>query len=50
VAAKDIGFRQLGRDTLLAGVDDLGVRRRGCDLCDVPPFDRVTKHNTRSRR
>lgn len=43
VAAKNVGGGQFNGDALLAGVDELGLRRDGGDLRDMPRFYRVTE-------
>jgi hypothetical protein len=50
VSAENVGFRQLGGDSLLAGINDFGVRRGRRDLRDVLLFYWVTQHDTRMRR
>ncbi len=45
MAAKDVGRQQLAGDALLAGIDDLGPRRRRGDLAEMLGFDRITQND-----
>jgi hypothetical protein len=45
MATEDICREKLGGDAFLAGVDNLGVWRRGGNLGNVSRFDRVTEYN-----
>ncbi len=45
MAAEDIGGKQLGGDPLVAGIDDLGPRRRGGNLRKMFGFKGIAKYN-----
>ncbi len=46
VSAEDVGRKKLLGNSLLAGVDDLGLGHGGGDLFDVFWFDRVAKDDS----
>jgi hypothetical protein len=45
VPAKEVGRQQLSGDSLLPGVDHLGMGGRFLNLLDVPRFNRIAKNN-----
>ena len=49
VTAKDIGRKKLLGDVLLPGVDYLGLRHGGGNLCDVFRFDWIAKNDAHGK-
>jgi hypothetical protein len=43
MTAENVGVKYLRANTLLAGVDHLGLRGGAGDLFDVPGFDRIAE-------